>query len=103
MPSNNYDLSRRVDPLIEDIIVPNTVEALLRLANHPKKSTQEWINSVRSTGSLLAALTDEQYAHVCFMFRDEQLTIKGRRSKLLKSSPTIPIDPESVEEGGLFS
>ena len=82
--SSNPDLSVSVDHLIEDLIIPNTLHHLREFARLSvgKRGTQAWLNSLRSVGTLLACLTDEQYSIVCREF-----------VTLQRNPPSLPLTP----------
>jgi hypothetical protein len=71
----------KLPDLTDDFKIQGAIDRLLELARLSvgSRGKQNWIDHIRTTGTLLACLTDEEYETVCRSFKDQRLTAKQRR------------------------
>ena len=75
--SVNPDISAEINQLVQDMLVPQTVEAVLKFMRQSvstKRGTANWLYNLRAVGTLLALANAEQYHAISLAVRAATLT-----------------------------
>lgn len=89
-----------IDALLEDLLVPLTVEHVRRLQSLRvgRRTTVVYLEQVKKVGLLLSVLTDEQYASVV-----AQLRPSSHHATINETSPPPEGFSSPYPEEGLFN